>query len=984
MSDQQTITVFTGTADSAMTDLANNTLATELENSGVGLYGHGNGIYWMAAHNDMQSLANQWKRNVTASGVAEFGMSYGYATGSVTITNTGTTAETINIGDSFTSTNGSTYTVLADPGQPGVSTEGVANKNGYVANDDMGYYTIAAGSSITIDVEATSLGSTSNISDSNEITTYTGSASNISVNASTSTSITTGETMDQILSYFTGGKSAPMYYLYQQYGYTPLQGDTNISGQYMSAQDAAIWKTWVNTARTNTGVLNIAPITSYNGLDFNTANNFATSTYWASTREAILYGGGVSFDFPPGFALHFTTAWYPIFSQNAQTYINFVESQIKWATSEGLRSSVIISPQSNDDSNGGLLAETKALVARLTADNALPTQFIVENYGNTSTEYSATDANSLTKVAEYLATIKTTPSNSEAGQEVVGESNVDIMMSGIKPTVTLNGYGTTTTIYDAANLYGSSTATNITMTITINTAGITLASSGGTISNNGETLTYTGSLTDISTILQHLTVTDNISSLNDGTATMSLNFTDSASNITGTTSITYQGGNSTTLSSNDDITLTKSNNTILVGQNSSLTYNGTGDLTADGTYNNLTVNSTGTNNAIAIALTGTGTLNNTAGTAGITVEENATLNLNNSSAFLMVNNGNINKTSDQSLTANGIAQSLNITGANNYLNIGLTGTGTIQAASGNIGITLENDNSNLTVENSVTYTTLLGGTVNTGDGAYVNLYSQGSDKYLFVNVNGGVITYTSNTNNTTSFYVNNGTAKLTYDTGYIADYQNMNDYSLSIINGMTNTNGIALLTHLNNINDVSIAYINGDAIISETNNNGHMVITNVANNGIALNETIGNTNYSTQTGSTTLVASVTQHMDNTQITSGTYTANNDQSVFTTNGGTATINANTNSNTSINIDVGKGGTTTINNSSTNNLTLLLSDLPSGYSITSDKTSNSTTIHASNANIILDGQYHLGYSSSVGGLNLSTITNNDTLSVVLTKS
>ena len=194
----------------------------------------------------------------------------------------------------------------------------------------MGYYVIKAGSSLTLDVEATTLGTADNDTSTDSITSYNGSASKISITSSSAFS--GGESEGSIISYFTGGTSAPMYYLYQKYDYKPLQGNVNIGGEYFSNNDLSSWETYVNAARAD-GVLNIAPITSYNGLDTNYIEDFATSNYWAATREAALYGGGISFDMPPGFALHFTTAWYPIFSESANTYINFIESQIKWATS---------------------------------------------------------------------------------------------------------------------------------------------------------------------------------------------------------------------------------------------------------------------------------------------------------------------------------------------------------------------------------------------------------------------------------------------------------------------------------------------------------------------------------------------------------------------------------------------------------------------------------------------------------------------------
>ena len=998
MTTQKNYGVFTGTFDDGMEALEDASLSQELINSGVGLYGHGNGIYWMVAHNQMAALMAQWEKSNAPSGVAEFGMSFGYAQGSTTLTNTTGKDIIIQVGTTLTSTNGQTYSVLADPGQPGAERDGVANKNGYVSDDGMGYFIVKAGSSISVDYEANTLGTTANISSTNSITSIDVDG----VTTSKSASISNGQSLSDVTRYFTQYPSEPMYYLYQKYGYSPLQGDVNISGDYMTQQDTDTWMKWIDTAR-NAGVLNIAAITSYNGLNTNYSQPFATSEYWAATRQAALYGGGVAFDMPPSFALNFTQAWYPIFKEAANTYISFIESQIKWADSEGLRSSVIISPQSNDSQAGGLLASTKALVARFKADGVMPSQFIVENYGNvTSDEYQTSNGvNSLQSVSEWLSSQNlTVATNSEAGQEVSGSGaagyKLDFIMTGIKPTVSV-GYNTTTALFDAANAYGASTAatsTNNTVAITLQNAaaGLSLSSNisgvSSSIVNGQQVLTFTGDVSDISKVLQSLKVVDAVNQTADGSANVSITIssTDGSTPVTTNTTLNYgASGHAESSIGSGSATFVESSGThLVIAENGSLDMSGGASLIADGTYKNFHVSGGGKSTAIAIAVTGEASITDTANTAGVTVNDGGSLTLSNASAFVQVNSGNLYKSGTGALTVNGVITNLSMSNGSMYSNIAMTGTGNIDNASGNIGITLQNY-ATLETTNSVLYATQDSGTLNTGTGAYVNLTGNGNG---YVNANGGVVAYSPSDNNET-FHIGNATVKASLNSGYTAIIQDMSSYSESMLSDVDSAHSEIMATNLNSLNDLKIFYGDGNAYLQESAGKGGILIHDVADGGISTFTAMNGQDFSQEYGSNTLMVAVTKSGHQNVITTASqkYTlAGNGQDVQV-NGGTGTINLDNTTQTTVSVDMTAAAKVSISGATSNDMTLIMRNM--SMSSISRVYADGHTIISNSATggsvLTLDGNYSLSSApQTLGGIDISTLEGTHSVVIGLTQN
>lgn len=542
---KQTTTVFVG-GISKLNDLTNSAVYTELLAANVGLYGHMNGIFDAVVGGYMQSLANDMASDKSAPGVAELGFGGGYAQGKITIKNTSSSDLILQVGDTYTASNGEKYVLLSFAGQPGYETgETGANKNGYVSTSSGGYYDISAGSESTLLWEAVG-DTTSYNATANSLTSLTGTNS-AAISVVSNTAFTGGgDDPNFVLEYRSGYSSdyasTRFYNLYQRYGYDPTEANVNVAGTW-TQNDLTAWKTYIQDARA-IGVMNLAPIFTENGLDADFSQNFATSDYWKIYREAALYAGGLSFDTPAGFFNTFTENWFTANSVAANTYVTFVETQIKWANSEGLRSSVIIGPYEN---GGGAyepnyLADVKTMLEKLKADGALPSQIIIENYVGDSTnsfDTNTSDTESLNAVATWVAeNFSGVVTNSEQDLETVGGSGVDLIMTGIKPTVSVTAG--TALIYDAPSLFASSTSDVVSVTLTLSSeTGLSLVDTKGTISSDGKSLTYSGTPAEVTALLEALKIKDEASVA--GTATLSLNFVsgDSSDSITGTTTIDY-------------------------------------------------------------------------------------------------------------------------------------------------------------------------------------------------------------------------------------------------------------------------------------------------------------------------------------------------------------------------------------------------------------------------------------------------------------
>ncbi|MGI4799898.1 MAG: beta strand repeat-containing protein [Janthinobacterium lividum] len=493
-------------------------------------------------------LANQISQVSTAAGVTVAGASVTasslitaapqWGAGTVTLTNTSSTSQIIYEGVVLQGTGGS-YEIGID-----------STVSGFVATDadsSSGYYLLKAGATITVPI-----GSVATIT----ATTATGivtqelaedAAANsitsgnlptgvtiVSSSAITTTGITIATAQDHVsylganTGYFTDA-SAALFTTDQ--GYVPTEADVDTYNDYVWTKlDLTNWEAYVDSARAF-GVLNLAPMLS----EFETVD-FATAAATQYVRAAALYSGGIAFDMP---------SWFFLARESA--YQLSIEDEIKWATQNGLRSSITLSPESGDDEN--FLADTEAVIAILRAAGALPTQFVVKDGGVTGTDviYSTTDVNSLNNVAAWLSSLTLTPSSSESGLETRGTtSRPDDLMTGVQQSENITNAAAVLP-FSVAQLFAETSTTTATVTVTVGNVALgtlTAATGHGSVSANGAVFTMTGTMAQLTAGLQALSYTAGTGAL--GSTTLTTTIVDSAGAITGSTAITVD--NALTLS----------------------------------------------------------------------------------------------------------------------------------------------------------------------------------------------------------------------------------------------------------------------------------------------------------------------------------------------------------------------------------------------------------------------------------------------------
>ena len=183
------------------------------------------------------------------------------------------------------------------------------------------------------------------------------------------------------------------------------------------------------------GITSVAPIFSPNGAGAS-LDTFSTNATYADIRAAAIYGGALAIDAPPNF-----------FLRNTAAYQQFTYQEIQWAHQNGLRVTVIISP-SNDDSE--FLNDTEDFVSALQANNAIPTEWVVENYDPSDTDGvgSDTNPNSIAGVALWVA--------QNASTNASGASTPIVT-----PSITISAPGTI-----AETIYGAGVTVTETITTT--------------------------------------------------------------------------------------------------------------------------------------------------------------------------------------------------------------------------------------------------------------------------------------------------------------------------------------------------------------------------------------------------------------------------------------------------------------------------------------------------------------------------------------
>jgi len=173
-----------------------------------------------------------------------------------------------------------------------------------------------------------------------------------------------------------------------------------------------VWRLYVNAGRT-AGIETVAPIAGPNSASEPKLgdNVFATNAFYALERDEALYGKAIAFDVPPNFFLT---------GGSGPGYQKFIVQAIQWGNEHGLRTTVLLSPYPWPTNAQGqpvyfrqftgntFGSDTEKFVKILTAANAVPSEWAVDNYEDPYPEDAPamvpeTVANTTTAVALWLA-----------------------------------------------------------------------------------------------------------------------------------------------------------------------------------------------------------------------------------------------------------------------------------------------------------------------------------------------------------------------------------------------------------------------------------------------------------------------------------------------------------------------------------------------------------------------------------------------------
>lgn len=178
---------------------------------------------------------------------------------------------------------------------------------------------------------------------------------------------------------------------------TKLKHDPGIPLSDAQLSDA---KLAIQDIKAKTGARIVTPwLTPNDGI----YGNFAKDVRFSNQRAAALFGGGIAIDVPTGL-------WFV----SPPAYRNTIVSSIRWTRAHRLAVILAVSPfaagalsipEWNYDNK--LLSQTQMLVAELALADALPTRWMVQNYGAEVTTDNRpapeSDPNSLANVAVWLS-----------------------------------------------------------------------------------------------------------------------------------------------------------------------------------------------------------------------------------------------------------------------------------------------------------------------------------------------------------------------------------------------------------------------------------------------------------------------------------------------------------------------------------------------------------------------------------------------------
>lgn len=192
---------------------------------------------------------------------------------------------------------------------------------------------------------------------------------------------------------------------------------------YSTAKDLQTVKASVD-AMFAVGAKNYAVVSSPNCGTVDFDQPFATGDFWANTRAMALYGGGITMDTSPGlFFNHQSNSQYGD-TDIAAKYTDMVAQMIRWGNQQGLRTTIIMPPNANNPNESqfdpNYINAAMTEVDYLRANDAIPSEFVVEQYGLTDNGANAPwgdyVAGSMNRLARYLLTVKTPDGGSTAPQ----------------------------------------------------------------------------------------------------------------------------------------------------------------------------------------------------------------------------------------------------------------------------------------------------------------------------------------------------------------------------------------------------------------------------------------------------------------------------------------------------------------------------------------------------------------------------------------
>ncbi|MGI4748680.1 MAG: hypothetical protein ACRYGI_14490 [Janthinobacterium lividum] len=150
---------------------------------------------------------------------------------------------------------------------------------------------------------------------------------------------------------------------------------------------------WMDRARSRFGNIPIAIVITPGGDDKHLNADFGTDPYFNNQRALEAYGARASDDVP-------ASNW------NQTAWSNLVMRHIIWARAKGIPFDLILSPGVSKT----FMEDTQKVFAALLANNAMPDEIDIENYGTTENSQisSESDPESLNAVALWIAQHKPT------------------------------------------------------------------------------------------------------------------------------------------------------------------------------------------------------------------------------------------------------------------------------------------------------------------------------------------------------------------------------------------------------------------------------------------------------------------------------------------------------------------------------------------------------------------------------------------------